>query len=214
MEQQYHERLRKYRENARLTQEELAEKINVSRQTVSKWERGEASPDTDNLIKLSSLYQVSVDALLKTDPCQSLEPLKSDKSAAEEPTAEEPRSDDDDDDWDDDDDCEDRGFETPVGRSGREFWLHFPIAVLCTVAFFCLGCFWGYWHPGWIVFLIIPVWEGIVRAIARRNLRRLPVPVITAIVYLILGCCFGLWHPGRIIFLLIPIFEYICCFFS
>ena len=208
MEQQYHERLRKYRENAHLTQEELAEKIDVSRQTVSKWERGEAAPDTYNLIKLSSLYQVSVDTLLKTDPCQSLEPL------AAEPTTEELRPDDGDDGDDDDDDCEDWGFDMPDGRSGREFWLHFPIPVLCTVVFFCLGCFGGYWHPGWIVFLIIPVWDGIIRAIFERNLRRVSVPVITAIVYLILGCCFGLWHPGWVIFLLIPILEYIRHFFS
>ncbi len=211
MEQQYHERLRKYRENARLTQEELAEKVDVSRQTVSKWERGEASPDTDNLIKLSSLYQVTVDELLKTDPCQAVEPIVTENAQTD--TAEN-NADSGDDDWDDDDDCEDWGFETPGGRSGREFWLHFPIAVLCTVVFFCLGCIWGYWHPGWIVFLVIPVWEGIVRAIFERSLRRLSVPVITAIVYLILGCCFGLWHPGWIIFLLIPIFEYIRYFFS
>ena len=41
-------RLLQYRKENNLSQEELAEKIGVSRQAVSKWERAEASPDTDN----------------------------------------------------------------------------------------------------------------------------------------------------------------------
>ncbi len=54
-----------YRKKHKLSQEELAEKIGVSRQAVSKWERAEASPDTDNLILLSEIYGVSLDELLK-----------------------------------------------------------------------------------------------------------------------------------------------------
>ncbi len=68
MEQMYCERFWKYREQFHLTQEELAERIGVSRQTVSKWERGESSPDTENLLKLSELYGVSIDDLLHSDP--------------------------------------------------------------------------------------------------------------------------------------------------
>lgn len=60
-------RLQQMRKNNNLSQEELAEKIGVSRQAVSKWERAEASPDTDNLILLSRLYNVSLDELLRTD---------------------------------------------------------------------------------------------------------------------------------------------------
>ena len=47
-----------------LSQEELADKLGVSRQAVSKWERSEASPDTDNLIELAKLYDISLDELL------------------------------------------------------------------------------------------------------------------------------------------------------
>lgn len=60
-------RLQQLRKNNNLSQEELAEKIGVSRQAVSKWERAEASPDTDNLILLSRLYNMSLDELLRTD---------------------------------------------------------------------------------------------------------------------------------------------------
>lgn len=60
-------RLQQLRKKNNLSQEELAERIGISRQAVSKWERAEASPDTDNLILLSRLYGVSLDELLKTD---------------------------------------------------------------------------------------------------------------------------------------------------
>lgn len=46
------------------SQEMLADKLGISRQAVSKWERAEASPDTDNLIALARLYGMSLDELL------------------------------------------------------------------------------------------------------------------------------------------------------
>lgn len=57
------ERLAARRKLAGLSQEALAEKLGVSRQAVSKWERSESSPDTDNLIALAKLYGVSLDEL-------------------------------------------------------------------------------------------------------------------------------------------------------
>ncbi|WP_146040678.1 helix-turn-helix transcriptional regulator, partial [Raoultibacter timonensis] len=61
------ERLAARRKEAGLSQEGLAEKLGVSRQAVSKWERSESSPDTDNLIALAKLYGVSLDDLLYVD---------------------------------------------------------------------------------------------------------------------------------------------------
>ncbi|MDO4303517.1 MAG: helix-turn-helix domain-containing protein [Bacillota bacterium] len=60
-------RLVNLRKANNLSQEALAEKLGISRQAVSKWERAEASPDTDNLILLARLYGVSLDELLKTE---------------------------------------------------------------------------------------------------------------------------------------------------
>lgn len=57
-------RLYELRKKNNLSQEELAEKLGVSRQAVSKWERSEASPDTDNLIALAKLYGLSLDDLV------------------------------------------------------------------------------------------------------------------------------------------------------
>ena len=59
-------RLVEFRKKNGLSQEELADKLGLSRQAVSKWERAESSPDTDNLICLAKLYNVSLDELLQT----------------------------------------------------------------------------------------------------------------------------------------------------
>ncbi|HBM98329.1 MAG TPA: XRE family transcriptional regulator [Ruminococcus sp.] len=58
------EKLKSARKNAGLTQENLAKKLIVSRQAVTKWESGKGMPDIDNLRKLSKLLNVSVDYLL------------------------------------------------------------------------------------------------------------------------------------------------------
>lgn len=47
------------------SQEELANQLNVSRQAVSKWEGGMSIPDLDKILKLSALFEVSTDYLLK-----------------------------------------------------------------------------------------------------------------------------------------------------
>ena len=58
------EKLRRLRIARQLSQEQLAEKLQVSRQAISKWELGESMPDTENLILLSKFYGVSIDYLL------------------------------------------------------------------------------------------------------------------------------------------------------
>lgn len=58
------EQLKKYRIENNLTQQNLADKLNVSRQTISKWETGRGLPDIENLIWLSDIYQVSLDELV------------------------------------------------------------------------------------------------------------------------------------------------------
>lgn len=59
--------VKKYRVEAGLTQEELAERVYVTRQTVSNWENGRSYPDVKSLLLLGSLFQVSLDTLVKGD---------------------------------------------------------------------------------------------------------------------------------------------------
>ena len=65
----FSEKLQLLRKNKGLTQEELAEKLGVSRQAVAKWEAGQVYPDIFNLIQVSNLMNVSVDYLVKDQDC-------------------------------------------------------------------------------------------------------------------------------------------------
>ena len=58
------ERLVQLRKDHGLSQNELAERLNISRQTISKWERGMVVPSGDNLISLSDLYGITLDELV------------------------------------------------------------------------------------------------------------------------------------------------------
>lgn len=69
------EKLQKLRKENQMSQENLAEKIKVSRQTISRWEQDQALPDLSNIIAISKIFSVSIDDLLQTD----LENLKENK---------------------------------------------------------------------------------------------------------------------------------------
>lgn len=58
------EKIRTLRKNAGLSQEQLGEKINVSRQAITKWESGDGIPDIYNLVALSNLFSISLDELM------------------------------------------------------------------------------------------------------------------------------------------------------
>ena len=59
--------IRKYRQELKMSQEELAEKVFVTRQTVSNWENDKNYPDINSLLLLSSLFGISLDILVKGD---------------------------------------------------------------------------------------------------------------------------------------------------
>ena len=67
------EKLYELRRAAGLSQEELAERLNVSRQAVSKWENGAAQPELSKLVELSRLYGVIVDVLLSLEEAEKAE---------------------------------------------------------------------------------------------------------------------------------------------
>ena len=61
----FNEKLIKLRKASGLSQEELGDKLNVARQTISKWELGETTPEMDKLEELSNLFEISIDELVK-----------------------------------------------------------------------------------------------------------------------------------------------------
>lgn len=62
-----HTQIKKYRNNLNLSQEELAERVYVTRQTISNWENNKNYPDIHSLLLLSSIFQISLDQLVKGD---------------------------------------------------------------------------------------------------------------------------------------------------
>ncbi|MBQ6232265.1 MAG: helix-turn-helix domain-containing protein [Clostridia bacterium] len=77
------ERLKAARQNAGMTQEQVADKIMVSRVTLSHWENGKSLPDIVSLISLSDLYSISLDELMKGDP-KMTEKVKKDVKEAKD----------------------------------------------------------------------------------------------------------------------------------
>lgn len=127
-------RLVELRQSLGLSQEALAASLGVSRQAVSKWERAEASPDTDNLIALAEQYNVSLDALLLG------------REPAPPPLDDPPFS-------GPDTDREER-------KRRKKALLRFPYPVFVTLCYLWLGFAFHLWHPAWLIFLTVPLYYG------------------------------------------------------
>lgn len=76
------EKLYALRRKSGLSQEQLAEQLHVSRQSISKWELGQAVPESDKLLSLANYFQVSLDYLMKPDS----EPTPPPEEAPKTPT--------------------------------------------------------------------------------------------------------------------------------
>lgn len=201
------QRLTALRKERGYSQEELAQRLNISMQAVSKWERAEASPDTDNLIALAQLYGVSLDEMI-----YGARTAQQEDAPASAPQPEETIDVDDAGDAVDPDDplpygsyYEDRRCAEEERREARR--RRFPYPVLVTALYLLMGVFLNWWHPGWIIFMTIPLYY--LRPADRAYHRLLFNPIMVTIIYLLLGFGMGWWHPGWIIFLLIPLGVYI-----
>lgn len=192
------DRLCAYRKMRGLSQEELAEKIGVSRQAVSKWERAEASPDTDNLILLSKVYGVTLDELLNIDPGEAL------------PMPPEP--------FEEQEDSHGLKAEISITLDDenappfQKRWNRVPWPVICAIVYLLVGFFdvIGGWRAGWLVFLTIPLYYSLGEAIALRDAAKFSYPVLVTMVYMTLGLYMGLWHPTWVLFITIPLYYPLC----
>ena len=68
----FSEKLLTLRKANDMTQEQLAEKLDVSRQSVSKWESGQATPDLEKIVVLSTVFNVTTDYLIKSSEIDDL----------------------------------------------------------------------------------------------------------------------------------------------
>lgn len=182
-------RLVNLRKSSNLSQEALAEKLGISRQAVSKWERAEASPDTDNLILLARLYGVSLDELLQTEDEIPVPEEPVDNTGYAEQTYEKAATQED--------------IHTFKNSTHHKY---FPIDIVIVIAYLLVGSLFNAWHPGWILFLLIPIWHTFMEAKERKNWHIFAYPVVAAFLFFIMGSFFEAWHPGWVIFLTIPVY--------
>lgn len=184
-------KLYELRKNNGLSQEELADKIGVSRQAVSKWERGEASPDTDNLIALANLYNVSLDELIGRDEVKE-------KIVIEDTIVIDSKEDDDNDDDDEDD------------ESNHLSWLNPLLLFVAIIAMLLLGILFDFWSWSWLTILVWIVVISTIKAIRKKRVNKFNYPVLVTLIYLFLGLATPhIWHPTWILFVSIPLFYII-----
>jgi len=333
-------RLVNLRKENSLSQEALAAKLGISRQAVSKWERAEASPDTDNLILLAKLYGVSIDSLLqsedkpvigekeeKEEKDESSKAENSESSKREEDiyfnqkdkygreeyvlvgfngvhvrekdgsevhvgwngvhsrdadgstvhvswkgiyTTEAEKSGNVSHDLNEIHDIEEDIYDTMNGDvgenkkndncnsseesncfaeeqrklagaeiskgnvfvsnegvfiNGEEYkseWFgswsdnkkSFPFDTLIIITYLITSICFNTWHPGWLIFLVIPLAHSLRLAILKRNACIFSYPVLMLLVFLSLGILNGIWHPSWAVFLTIPVFYSLTPYFQ
>lgn len=205
------QRLAAMRREKVYSQEELANRLGLSRQAVSKWERAESSPDTGNLIALADLYGVTLDELVRVDVdiADDVRFEEADKETTVEVTAETitaaaesaaataaraeaaARVHELKDELKDAvaqaaADAQPKAPDTPQppppdpktryapqapegpqtsGHPARSPWATFPYPIACVIIYLIMGFVFGWWHPGWVVFLTIPIYYWIVRVV-------------------------------------------------
>lgn len=217
--------LKKLRTENNLSQEKLAEKLGVSRQSVSKWEQGYAVPDTDNMLKLSKLYGLSVDAILNCGesaaepapknniPTPAAKPIHETVSEQiSKPQTQNTKS---------SENSADEHEDQPVGsgqntsyssakekpEKKKRSWVFAAYPFIAIFVMIALGVFnSSLWKSSWVFLLTIPLFYTGIIAKEKKNLLIFFYPAVVLIVFFIGGFHFGLWHPLWILFLTIPIY--------
>ncbi len=200
-------RLVELRKKNGLSQEELAARLGLSRQAVSKWERAESSPDTDNLICLAKLYNVSLDELLNTD--ESIEQISTEVKEKEEEKKELERSAQSDEKAGTD--KKDEAAEKEKRRVKRisvvEGVLASILYLCATIVYFTVSSFNSeQWGKLWVIYLTPVIITSLLSCIKHRRIGSFLYPVFIVFVFLTVGMYTGVWHPTWILFLTVPVF--------
>lgn len=211
-------RLIKLRKEKGYSQETLADALGISRQAVSKWERAESSPDTDNLICLAKLYGISLDELLKTE--DDVETIKKEQINNETSDKSFIQIEKDNIHVVDDEDeihisidgikIKEKSENSDNNKNPIIKFLNAGFPILCVIVYLLLGSLFDIWHPGWIIFLLIPIWYSLIDAIYKKNPSEFAYPVLVVFFYILFSDLFGVWHPLWILFITIPIYYTIC----
>ena len=227
------DRLVKLRKKYGYSQEELADKLGLSRQAVSKWERAEASPDTDNLICLAKLYGVSLDELLATD--EDIETIV-EEQVKDDSKKEEPKEEIKDDEVRIKDDrvvlFSKNGEKVTIGDEGITHYkkdgtivknnfdvknaiigaIEATLFTFALIAYILLGAICGLWHCAWVLFFVPEIVCSIARCIKKKNANNFNMAFAALFAFFFVcmwvpGLDACLWHPMWVVFLAIPAYH-------
>ncbi len=190
-------RLQHLRKENGYSQEVLAEKLGISRQSVSKWERAESSPEIDNLMALSKIYGLTIDELLD---------VSGDKVIVKNTGKKE---------------HDFKGKMKSLLSKANDFGIYpnaakklliFPFPIIVVFLYVALSMAFKIWHPLWIIFMTIPIYYRFAIACKANNKKvfalLIPVPEMVVTVYLLLGISVGVWGYASLLFLIIPLFYW------
>ena len=152
------EKIQALRKQSGMSQEQLAERITITRQAISRWELNESIPDLENIVQLSQIFGVSTDYLLKDGDFTAEKEVDYDHRA----DYSKPNSND-------------------SGKTAPDYYAHAKeisetttkkrrrnrhegLGPLARVSLFCIitspaiylvmGFWFGWWHPGWLIFVL------------------------------------------------------------
>lgn len=208
----FSENLQFLRKRDKITQEELADKLQVSRQSVSKWETGEAYPETEKIIALCDIFNVTMDVLMRGNAAQ-YNVSSADRREAEDCYG---RTE-----GEGEENCDPPAAKKNSSRIIGEA-ISGAIMVCAVVAYLCMGIFSRLWHPGWLVFLLAVSLCAFVDKVFKNNsdnpskkYRPLGARILKGLadmtlflsitVYLFIGLVYGIWHPSWVIFIIAPV---------
>ena len=145
------EKIQGLRKQSGMSQEQLAERITISRQAISRWELNESVPDIDNIVQLSHIFGVSTDYLLKEGTLADM----TGATAYSQPNSNygnnaPPGY------------HESHGFSEAIAvtttRKRRGLGPLARISLFCIIAapaiYLVMGFWFGWWHPGWLIFVV------------------------------------------------------------
>ena len=140
------EKLQALRKQSGMSQEQLAERITISRQAISRWELNESVPDIDNIVQLSQIFGVSTDYLLKEGEYTAV--MGADYAHPNSNDGHAPHS-------YHDVHSEEVAVTTKKRKRLSPLARVFLFWIIVSPAIYLVFGFWfGWWHPGWLVIVV------------------------------------------------------------
>ena len=177
MTQEIAKRLSAARKHCKYSQEEAATLLGISRQTLSKWENGDGMPDSETLMKIADVYDISLDVLMlgREPKIDSLSYEQLMEEAAEN------------------DSYEDTVREL-LAQTGKEpgpidrVIRYFPYTMICLILFLSVGFgVQNSWRYCWSVFITIPSYYVAIHSVKHKNVVGIVLPILCVVGYLLLG---------------------------